>query len=387
MNVLIIGNDPTIFDEKSGGDTRQRHIDYARLLNKEDPGSKINFISFTHRRSGLRPYKSGDLYIVPANSFHRIFFFFDILRIANTLLKQESFDLITTQTPFDDGLAGYLLSRKFNAKFIPQLHFDLFSPWWLRESFINRLKKIVGGIVLKAGDGIRVVNETLKSRVRSFTHNDNIFSIPVSAGFNALSLSQSEKAEMKMQILPHIQDSKIVLFVGSLYFPKNLHAFIRVAERVSRVRKDTVFLIAGDGKERQDLERHVKESALSGIVLFLGSRRYEDLPPLFGVSDVFFLPSKYEGFGRVIVEAFLSKLPVVTTKTSGATDIVRDGESGFLIDVSDEEAMAEKILYLLDNPETARRFGENGRKFVSERFNRERLMKELVTAWIKVAKN
>ena len=67
--------------------------------------------------------------------------------------------------------------------------------------------------------------------------------------------------------------------------------------------------------------------------------------------------------------------------------IVIDSESGYLVDVEDEDLMAEKIIYLLDNPDIAKRFGENGYRYVSKRFDRDNLIRELVEVWIKVTRD
>jgi glycosyltransferase involved in cell wall biosynthesis len=387
MKILIVGNDPTIFEHNNNSDTRLRHIEYAKQLNLKEPGSEVYIISYTHRSDGFSTVKAQSLYIFPTNSFHRIMFFYDLLRIGNSILKKTSFDIITTQTPFDDGLAGYLLSRKFKIKFMPQIHFDLYSPWWLKQSFVNRIKLYLSKFVFNNADGIRVVADSLKEKLSQITMKKKIFTIPVSVSLKQTYLFNNKKELLKSKIFPIFKGKKIILFVGTLYYPKNLYALIRVADIVKRVRKDFVFLIVGDGPERNNLEKYAEKKSLLNTVSFLGNKKYEELSEIYALSDLFFLPSIYEGFGRVLVEAFMAKLPVVATQTAGALDIVIDGESGYLVDVEDEYSMAEKIIYLLDNPDITKRFGENGYRYVSKRFDRDNLIKELVEAWMKVTRD
>jgi glycosyltransferase involved in cell wall biosynthesis len=98
------------------------------------------------------------------------------------------------------------------------------------------------------------------------------------------------------------------------------------------------------------------------------------------------LTSNYEGFGRVIVEAFANGLPVVSTYITGAEDIIIDGETGYLVE-RDINIIASRILDFINNEDKVISFGEKGYQYVKHHFDPEKLKKEWVVLLISQAKN
>ena len=100
---------------------------------------------------------------------------------------------------------------------------------------------------------------------------------------------------------------------------------------------------------------------------FIG--RCADVADLLGISFAGVLTSRHEGFSNSILEYMAAKLPVVATNVGGASEAIVDGENGFLVKSDDDEALANRLIELLEDEEKARKFGENGRKIVEERFS------------------
>jgi glycosyltransferase involved in cell wall biosynthesis len=90
-----------------------------------------------------------------------------------------------------------------------------------------------------------------------------------------------------------------------------------------------------------------------------------------GKSRVCVLPSVSEALGRVVIEAMATYTPVIGSNVGGIPDMVRDGESGFLVPPGDETALAEKIRWVLDHPEEAKVMGRKGRAFAEQFFSTE----------------
>jgi glycosyltransferase involved in cell wall biosynthesis len=101
-------------------------------------------------------------------------------------------------------------------------------------------------------------------------------------------------------------------------------------------------------------------------------------------ASVLILPSLYEAFGMVIIEALACETPVITTNVGGTPEIVKDGVNGILVPVNDPVKLAEAIDYLLNNKYIRRKFGEAGRKIVVENFSIEVLVKKLYKIYKKI---
>lgn len=149
--------------------------------------------------------------------------------------------------------------------------------------------------------------------------------------------------------------------VGRLAGQKGIDTLLRALPAVLERRPDALLLIAGDGPDRVSLERLAAELGVAQSVLWLGALEQERVFELLAALDLFAFPSRFEGFGLAVVEAMAAGLPVVATRVAGVSEIVADGETGFLTAPGDERAIAGRIVELLASPQLRRRQGEAGR--------------------------
>ena len=98
---------------------------------------------------------------------------------------------------------------------------------------------------------------------------------------------------------------------------------------------------------------------VSEKVRFLGWR--DDIPEIMPVLDIFVLPSLNEGMGRVLVEAMAAGRPIVASKVGGIPDLISQGKNGLLVPPADPKALARGIALLIEDPDTRRQMGDNGR--------------------------
>lgn len=163
------------------------------------------------------------------------------------------------------------------------------------------------------------------------------------------------------------QKEKIILSVGALKPRKGYHISIPVIAEVKKKYKNIKYYIVGRKPPKIYLDL-VKKYDLEKNVEFFQFISDEDLIKLYYQADIFLLPSvtfndnDFEGFGLVYLEAGACGKPVIGTYGCGAEDAVVDGETGFLVPQNDIKKTAEAVLRLLDNPELAKKLGENGRK-------------------------
>jgi glycosyltransferase involved in cell wall biosynthesis len=168
--------------------------------------------------------------------------------------------------------------------------------------------------------------------------------------------------------LPGEENIKFITLVANLrHKVKNQPMFLRVAQKVLEKFPNAHFILAGEGELRENLEKLVKELRIAENTHFIGLCR--QIPELLSISFAGVLTSFNEGFSNSILEYMAAGLPVVATNVGGAGEAVIENETGFLIESDDSEAMANRLIELLENEERARKFGEKGRKVVEEKFS------------------
>ena len=151
-------------------------------------------------------------------------------------------------------------------------------------------------------------------------------------------------------------DNPCVLFASRLVWEKNLQTMIDLYALTEKNRLNYNFIIAGDGVAREALEKQMPKAC------FLGFLAHAKLADIYASSDVFFFPSVTETFGNVVLEAMASGIPCVIANSGGSKDFVRHGVNGFLCNPTDAQDFLDCISAIIEQPELAKRFSEEGIK-------------------------
>ena len=150
---------------------------------------------------------------------------------------------------------------------------------------------------------------------------------------------------------------------------KDHRMFLRAARRVAEVVPDAAFLLAGEGELTDSLRELAAELGIHERTYFLG--RCERVAELLSVSEICVLSSKAEGFSNSILEYMAAGRPVVATNVGGAAELIREGETGYLVPAGDDEMMAARLIDLLRDPNRSRMMGDAGKRIVEEQFSCE----------------
>jgi glycosyltransferase involved in cell wall biosynthesis len=140
-----------------------------------------------------------------------------------------------------------------------------------------------------------------------------------------------------------------------------------------RALPDARFLIVGDGPQREQIEVAARGAGMSEQVLLLGSR--QDIPDLLAALDLFVLTSRTEANPVSILEAMATGLPVVATRVGSVPETVLDGQTGYLVESGDAEAMARRCLELMTQPAAARQCGARARAVVEQRWSLQQMVR------------
>jgi len=172
-----------------------------------------------------------------------------------------------------------------------------------------------------------------------------------------------------------------MLYVGRLHERKGLPYLIKAIKTVRKEIPNLKLYIIGDGNLRSPLQENIKGENLSDNIIFLGKVSEEELIKWYNKVEVFVLPSLFEGFGIVCVEAMACGIPVIGTRVPGIVDIIKNRKNGILIPSKNSKKLANAIIGLLKDEKLRQLLGENGKKEVIERFDWDMISQEFINVY------
>lgn len=154
--------------------------------------------------------------------------------------------------------------------------------------------------------------------------------------------------------------------------PSLARAFIRALEIEPALKQRLRLVLIGDGPLRADCQQLLNAAGVAELAWLPGER--SDIPELMRSLDCFVLPSLAEGISNTILEAMASGLPVIATEVGGNADLVSAGTTGAIVPSADPEAMAQEIVKLANQPDTAKNMGRAGRSAIEQKFSMEAMV-------------
>ncbi len=170
-------------------------------------------------------------------------------------------------------------------------------------------------------------------------------------------------------------DVPLIGTIGRLSKQKGHVALVEAMAMVGRELPRARLIIVGHDDQglRPALMKTIRERGLEGKVILAGFRG--EVPDIMASLDLFCLPSLWEGFGMVLIEAMAESRPIVASSVGSIPEVVRHGETGLLVSPGDEEALAEAILKVLKDRDLAETMGRAGRKRLERKFTREAMVR------------
>ncbi|MCK4262390.1 glycosyltransferase, partial [bacterium] len=182
------------------------------------------------------------------------------------------------------------------------------------------------------------------------------------------------------------EDAPVVGKVARLFHLKGHKYLLEAGAQVVKVYPKARFLLVGDGILRGNLERQAEDLGIRENVLFAGLVPKEEIPELLAIMDVVVHTSLREGLARVLPQALASGKPVISFDIDGAREVIRDGETGYLVPARDSRKLAEAIIEILGDEDKARRMGEAGRRLVDPNFRAEMMVDKIAGVYEELIK-
>ncbi|MCP4607487.1 MAG: glycosyltransferase family 4 protein [Planctomycetes bacterium] len=238
---------------------------------------------------------------------------------------------------------------------IPYLVWARGDDVYLQPNFSTPLFKLS----MRDADSLIALTNHMRDYIQQKICDRDIIIVPNGIDFERFkNLSKDEvRCDLKANA-----DDRLVICVSGFRPVKGVRYLIEAMQIITQKNRSIKLLLAGDGPEEESLKELVRQLNLDACVDFLGQLPYNDVPRYMAASDLFVLPSLSEGFPNVGLEAMASGLPVVATNVRGLSEIIEDGENGFLVEPEKPDQIAEKVLSLLEDDGLRHKISGNNRE-------------------------
>ncbi len=230
-----------------------------------------------------------------------------------------------------------------------------------KDSLLRRLQRTL--LARRASGGI-----AYGSRARDYLASLGMPRDKISVGINTVDLDFFDSSSEPSEGADSQDETGLIhqlLYVGHLNKGKRVDLLLDAAARLSQERQDFVLRIVGDGPELESLKQQALSLGIVNHVMFEGYKQKEEIPMFMGQALCFLFPSEYDIWGLVINEAMAAGLTCLVSNAAGATDdLISHGETGYVVDFRDSAGVANTVLKLMDDPQLARRIGNQARNFV-----------------------
>jgi len=295
-----------------------------------------------------------------------------IFMVLYRYVSENNLDVIHTHSSVDSWLGG-LVGKTSGIPVVRTRHVSLpikdFFPNHLLYSHIPQRILTSGGMISDIVKQIRYVD------------SGNVVSIPAGVDlrrFNSDILGEKIRKELKVE-----PDQILIGIIGVIRGWKGHNYFLEAIPLILKKIPDAKFVIVGDGPGFKEIRSKVKIAGLGDKVVLLGHR--EDVPEIMAALDVQVLASfAGEGTPQVIPQAFAMKTPVVATKIASIPELLGNGERGILIEPKNTLSLAEGVLKLIKNPETANRLVNNANLFCLKELTVDKMMDTTIAIYEEV---
>ena len=343
MNILIIPSwyqtkvNPTLgsfFREQAIALSKEGHkvsIAYTDIYSSFKDGYKgIKYL----RDSGVNIYRISK-YKIPRTGFqvYNLVFYSGVDRIYRKIVEEQGKpDIIHVHSSILAGYSGMRLSKKYNIPYVITEHYTGFARGLIK----GRQNKLIGKVFLNSSKVIAVSN-ALKNDIKHYCGENQICVIPNMTNVNTFQIPHSKKL------------SKFVfLTVCYLTHKKGIDLLLRAFAVAFNNNENVKLIVSGDGEERAALVNLTTNLQINNKVTFTGELSRENVVKSMQSCDAFVLPSRFETFGVVFIEALACGKPIIASQGDGPDDIV-NCNNGLLVEKENVQELSEAMKYIYNN--------------------------------------
>ncbi len=367
INLISIGSDRNLF--KAGSAAQARQIEYGQLF------SELHIVVFTKGKSFPRKMQiAPNVWVYGTQSLTKLSYIRRAVDVAGWIMGDRNFSpentVITVQDPFESGIVGKKLKKKYGVGLHVQIHTDFLSPYFAKESLLNRFRVEISRKVLPSADALRVVSQKISDdllRTKSNTGSSAYLkqgTVPTVLPI-FIDLKKIQETPISVDLKSkYPQFNFIILMASRQTKEKNISFAINLFHKLVGRYQGIGLVIVGSGPEQQKLKRQVEKLELQNRIVFESWQ--DNLVSYYKTAHLFLLTSNYEGYGMTLVEATVCHCPTVSSDVGIAGQILHNGTESFVCPVGDADSFFEHICALIENPALRTLFVHESRRRLDE---------------------
>ena len=361
-NVLFIA--PTTYQLPLTENLKKKFITLSEVCN-------VSVLAFANSKTFLNE-TYGNFYFNKKIK-NRLINYFRIIQISifttHKIIKKENIDIVCFQDPVSSFFSILFLKvRRAEVKIIVETHGDFIETLSLEKNLVlPRLYKKLFYIMAKYSIGksniIRAVSSSTEQQVLDIDSSKSVVRFPAWIDF---------KDFQNIEPKPLSKDKFNILFIGSVTDRKKPHMIIEAIQTIND--KSYHLSIVGPApneKYFKELKDLIDKSDLQNQVSLIGPVDRENVKDYYSTSNLMILPSISEGLARVIFESQVAMCPVLVTDAPGMSDIVIDGQTGYVFESNNLDSLSLKIEYINNNYDEASLVAKNAKGFILSNYSED----------------
>ena len=361
-NVLFIA--PTTYQLPLTENLKKKFITLSEVCN-------VSVLAFANSKTFLNE-TYGNFYLNKKIK-NRLINYFRIIQISifttHKIIKKENIDIVCFQDPVSSFFSILFLKvRRAEVKIVVETHGDFIETLSLEKNLVlPRLYKKLFYIMAKYSIGksniIRAVSSSTEQQVLDIDSSKSVVRFPAWIDF---------KDFQNIEPKPPSKDKFNILFIGSVTDRKKPHMIIEAIQRIyDKSYHLSIVGPAPNEKYFKELKDLIDKSDLQNQVSLIGPVDRESVKDYYSTSNLMILPSISEGLARVIFESQVAMCPVLVTDAPGMSDIVIDGQTGYVFESNDLDSLSLKIEYIKNNYEEASLVAKNAKGFILSNYSED----------------
>ena len=292
-----------------------------------------------------------------------------IKKTITKIYENFKFDIIHSHVALPDGYCGMMVAQEYNKSLIVTIHGQDFQQTIFKNV---KCKKNIEKVINFSKKTITVSNKLNNIGKKKLKINSKKL-ITIPNGINTKHISQK-----KSNLSKKYENKKIILSVSSLIKTKGIDYNLKAIARIRKKYPEIIYLIIGDGPEKENLKELANKLDISNQIEFLGQMSHKKVMEYLSICDIFSLPSWNEGFGIVYLEAMAHQKPIIGVVGQGINDVIENKKNGLLIEPKNINSLVETLNFLLYSPEIIRKIGKGAQKTVLEKYTLRKVVKQII---------
>ena len=361
-NVLFIA--PTTYQLPLTENLKKKFITLSEVCN-------VSVLAFANSKTFLNE-TYGNFYLNKKIK-NRLINYFRIIQISifttHKIIKKENIDIVCFQDPVSSFFSILFLKvRRAEVKIVVETHGDFIETLSLEKNLVlpslyKKLFYIMAKYSIGKSNIIRAVSSSTEQQVLDIDSSKSVVRFPAWIDF---------KDFQNIEPKPPSKDKFNILFIGSVTDRKKPHMIIEAIQRIND--KSYNLSIVGPApneKYFKELKDLIDKSDLQNQVSLIGPVDRESVKDYYSTSNLMILPSISEGLARVIFESQVAMCPVLVTDAPGMSDIVIDGQTGYVFESNNLDSLSLKIEYIKNNYDEASLVAKNAKGFILSNYSED----------------